>query len=98
MTHKEAPPPTPEQERFEKFWLELKGPGYTGFGRGKDGGYLSEFSRDAYRAWTAAQEQAAPSALTKEEEQQITDLREHFEWMAEYRQQKASERSDTKGN
>jgi hypothetical protein len=65
MTHKEAPPITPEQERFEKFWTELKGPGYTGFGRAKNGEYLCEFSRDAFRAWIAAQKRIPEGSYHK---------------------------------
>jgi hypothetical protein len=43
------------QERFESFWKERKGAGYTGFGKSRDGVYLTEFVRDAWAAWEAAQ-------------------------------------------
>jgi hypothetical protein len=43
------------QERFEGFWKERKGAGYTGFGKSRDGVYLTEFVRDAWAAWEAAQ-------------------------------------------
>ena len=41
-------------EEFEKWWTERKGVGYTGFGKSRDGVYLTEFVRDAYAAWCYA--------------------------------------------
>lgn len=55
MSHKDAPPITPDQARFEAWWIARRGPGYTGFGRDKDGNYFSEFTRDAWAAWQFAQ-------------------------------------------
>ena len=57
MSHKDAPPLTPEQERMEAFYRSRLAPRGTtvGWGRGKDGSYLTEFARDAWAAWQEAQ-------------------------------------------
>jgi hypothetical protein len=56
MSHKDAPPPSPEQERMEAFYKRLlSAQGTTcGFGRDKHGNYLSIYARDAWAAWQAA--------------------------------------------
>lgn len=57
MSHKDAPPITPEQERMEAWWharLTTRA-AKCGFGRDKYGNYQAEFARDAYAAWLAAQ-------------------------------------------
>lgn len=63
MSHKDAPERTPQQIGFEEFWIKLKGPGCIGFGRGKDGSYLSEFARDAWAAWQRAHREGYHLAL-----------------------------------
>jgi hypothetical protein len=57
MTHKDAPPRTTEQERFETFWVpKLAESGQTcGFSRDRHGSYHASFARDAWAAWNAAQ-------------------------------------------
>lgn len=56
MTHKDAPPRTGEQERFETFWAaklkERNAP--CGFSRDKQGAYHAEFARDGWDAWQCA--------------------------------------------
>lgn len=56
MTHKNAPPRTPEQERMEAFWhARLAQRGTTcGFSRDERGEYHAEFARDAWAAWQEA--------------------------------------------
>jgi hypothetical protein len=56
MSHKDAPPLTDEQARMEAFYrARLARRGVTvGWGRAKDGSYLSEYARDAWAAWNEA--------------------------------------------
>ncbi len=56
MTHKNAPPLTPEQARMEAWWRARLAPrGQTcGWSRDERGEYHAEFARDAWAAWIAA--------------------------------------------
>lgn len=56
-----GPPLSPEQAAFEKFWIDLKGAGFIGFGRDKRSNwdYHAEFARDAWKAWRGAQASSA---------------------------------------
>lgn len=54
MSHKDAPPLTAEQERMETFYRANMPKGAVGWGRAKDGSYLAEFARLAWKAWQAA--------------------------------------------
>jgi hypothetical protein len=58
MSHKDAPPETETQRAVREFYTDrLASRGITaGWGRGKDGQFLSEYARDAHAAWIAAQE------------------------------------------
>lgn len=58
MTHKDAPPISPEQERMETFYRNsLSKLGQTcGWSRDKIGVYHAEFARIAWAAWNAAQD------------------------------------------
>lgn len=60
MSHKDAPPLAPEQERMEAFYtMRLAAQGTTiGFGRDKNGNYLSIYARDAWAAWQEAQKRS----------------------------------------
>jgi hypothetical protein len=60
MSHKDAPALTIEQERMEAFYQALhEGRGVTvGWGRDKEGKYFSQYARDAWAAWQAAQTNA----------------------------------------
>ncbi len=62
MSHKDAPPLTPEQARMEAFYNARLNPrGVTvGWGRDKDGNYLAEYARDAWAAWNMTQLAEAP--------------------------------------
>jgi hypothetical protein len=66
MSHKDAPPLTPEQQRFEAHWRAYwaNRPGVTpcGFGRDRHGDYLAEWASAAWEAWNAAQR---PKASTE---------------------------------
>lgn len=57
MSHKDAPPLTAEQLIMEAFYIaRLALQGMTvGWGRAKDGSYLSQYAKDARAAWQAAQ-------------------------------------------
>jgi hypothetical protein len=57
MTHREAPPASPEQFRMEKFYSGmLSSRGITvGWSRDKSGNYHSEYARNAWAAWCEAQ-------------------------------------------
>jgi len=57
MSHKDAPPETPEQVRMREFY-RARGV-VAGWGRAKDGSYLAPFARNAWAAWQEAQRSAA---------------------------------------
>jgi hypothetical protein len=56
MSNKDAPPLTIAQQQMETFCKDqLEKQGVTvGWGRDKDGNYLSGYARDAWKAWSAA--------------------------------------------
>lgn len=56
MSHRDAPPLSPEQVRMESFYrARFAAQGVTvGWGRAKDGSYLASYARDAWAAWQAA--------------------------------------------
>ena len=56
MSHKDAPPLTPDQECMEAWYqARLTAQGATcGWGRDKHGNYLAMYARDAWAAWQAA--------------------------------------------
>lgn len=56
MTHKDAPPERPSQTAMREFCTQMLAPrGVTvGWGRGKDGQFLSQYAKDAEDIWLAA--------------------------------------------
>lgn len=56
MSHKDVPARSPEQERMEGFWDKLFARTGTtiGWGRDKDGNYLSNLAAACWAAWKAA--------------------------------------------
>lgn len=56
MSHRDAPPLTPEQERMERWYHRNTAANSISFGRTADGTYLAEWTRLAWKAWQAAQQ------------------------------------------
>lgn len=54
MSHKDAPPETPEQRRMREFYT-ARGVN-VGWGRGRSGAYLAPFAANAWAAWQEAQQ------------------------------------------
>jgi hypothetical protein len=53
MSHKDAPPETPEQVRCREFYASRGVE--VGWGRDKDGRYFAPFASNAWAAWQEAQ-------------------------------------------
>ena len=65
MSHKDAPPETPEQVACREFWQRVQPHVTRAWGRAADGNYLAESTRLLHQAWVEAGRGAA--ALLREE-------------------------------